>query len=67
MTGSPAGWVMRMPGPGPDVARSHRNPERNPGGTFTVEQQAFCDLSDGKIIWLRLLCSGFVPLEGTQS
>jgi hypothetical protein len=49
------------------VARSHRNPERNPGGTFTVEQQAFCDLSDGKIIWLRLLCSGFVPLEGTQS
>ena len=52
------------------------------GQTYTVEQQAFCDLSDGKITWLRVLCSGFVPaaetdapaadnhdaqLEGTQS
>ena len=31
------------------------------GQTYTVEQQAFCDLSDGKITWLRVLCSGFVP------
>jgi hypothetical protein len=35
---------------------------RNPEGTFTVEQQAFCDLTDGKITWLRVLCSGFVPV-----
>jgi len=42
----------------------------NAGGTFTVEQQAFCDLTDGKITWLRLLCSGFVPvaqMEGAQA
>lgn len=52
------------------------------GQTYTVEQQAFCDLRDGKITWLRVLCSGFVKtaetdapagdipdaqLEGTQS
>ena len=34
----------------------------NAGGTFTVEQHAFCDLTDGKITWLRVLCSGFVPV-----
>jgi hypothetical protein len=33
----------------------------NPGGIFTVEQQAFCDLTHGVITWLRVLCSGFVP------
>jgi hypothetical protein len=33
----------------------------NAGGTFTVEQQAYCDLAHGKITWLRVLCSGFVP------
>lgn len=32
------------------------------GQAYTVEQQAFCDLSDGKITWLRVLCSGFVPV-----
>ena len=34
----------------------------NAGGTFTVEQHAFCDLANGKITWLRVLCSGFVPV-----
>lgn len=31
------------------------------GQAYIVEQQAYCDLSDGKITWLRVLCSGFVP------
>jgi len=35
------------------------------GQAYTVEQQAYCDLSDGKITWLRVLCSGFVPAAGT--
>jgi hypothetical protein len=39
----------------------------NAGGTFTVEQQAFCDLTDGKITWLRVLCSGFVPVAETDA
>ena len=37
----------------------------NSGGTYTVEQQAFCDLTDGKITWLRVLCSGFIPVTET--
>jgi hypothetical protein len=34
----------------------------NPDGAFTVEQQAYVDLDGGKISWLRLVCSGFVPV-----
>ncbi|HET7018606.1 MAG TPA: hypothetical protein VFI65_32105 [Streptosporangiaceae bacterium] len=34
----------------------------NASGTFAVEQQAYCDLTDGKITWLRVLCSGFLPV-----
>jgi hypothetical protein len=37
----------------------------NASGSYTVEQQAFLDLTDGKISWLRVLCSGFVPLTAT--
>jgi hypothetical protein len=37
------------------------------GQTYTVEQQAFCDLSDGKITRLRVLCSGFVPVAETDA
>lgn len=39
----------------------------NAGRTFTVEQQAFCDLTDGKITWLRVLCSGFLPVAEAES
>jgi hypothetical protein len=38
----------------------------NAGGTFAVEQQAFADLVDGTITWLRVLCSGFVPVADAQ-
>lgn len=38
----------------------------SPGGAFAVEQQAFCDLSGGKITWLRVLCSGFVPVAASS-
>jgi hypothetical protein len=34
--------------------------------TFAVEQQAFLDLAGGKITWLRVLCSGFVPVAETD-
>jgi hypothetical protein len=33
----------------------------NPDGRFVVEQQAFFDVDDGAITWLRVLCSGFRP------
>jgi hypothetical protein len=37
----------------------------NASGRFTAEQQAFLDLTDGKITWLRMLCSGFIPVPAT--
>lgn len=40
---------------------------QNPEGTFTVEQQAYCDLSDRKITWLRVMCSGFIPVPDTAA
>lgn len=40
---------------------------QNASGTFSVEQQAFCDLTDGQVIWLRMLCSGYVPVAETDA
>lgn len=33
-----------------------------PAGRFVIEQHAFFDVTQGKISWLRILCSGFQPL-----
>jgi hypothetical protein len=35
---------------------------RNPDGLFLVEQQVFLEERDGKIGWLRSVCSGFRPV-----
>jgi hypothetical protein len=35
---------------------------KNAFGTFILEQQAFCDVTDGVITWLRVLCSGGIPV-----
>ena len=34
---------------------------RNPDGLFEVEQQAYIEERDGRIGWMRVLCSGFRP------
>ena len=34
---------------------------RNPEGRFLVEQQAYLSARDGRIGWMRVLCSGFRP------
>jgi hypothetical protein len=36
----------------------------NASGSFVLEQQAFLELTNGEITWLRLLCSGAVPVAG---
>ena len=36
----------------------------NEEGSFVVEQHAFFDISGNKITWLRMLCSGFRPVDG---
>jgi hypothetical protein len=33
----------------------------NDDGDFLVEQQAYYDERDGRIAWMRILCSGFRP------
>jgi SnoaL-like domain len=33
----------------------------NPDGPFVVEQQAYLEERDGRIGWMRVLCSGFQP------
>jgi len=35
---------------------------RNPDGRFLVEQQAFLAARDGRIAWMRVVCSGFRPV-----
>jgi hypothetical protein len=37
---------------------------RNPEGLFEVEQQAYIGERDGRIGWMRVLCSGYRPVEG---
>jgi hypothetical protein len=34
---------------------------RNPDGSFLVEQQAYLSERDGRIGWMRVVCSGFRP------
>jgi hypothetical protein len=35
---------------------------RNPDGRFLVEQQAYLSTRDGRIGWMRVLCSGMRPV-----
>ncbi|HEY0517068.1 MAG TPA: hypothetical protein VGD00_08110 [Solirubrobacteraceae bacterium] len=35
----------------------------NPEGDFVVEQQGYLTEQDGKIGWMRLVCSGYRPVE----
>lgn len=35
---------------------------RNPEGQFLVEQQAYLSHRDGRISWMRVLCSGYRPI-----
>ncbi|HEY2717097.1 MAG TPA: hypothetical protein VGI73_12830 [Solirubrobacterales bacterium] len=36
---------------------------RNPEGLFLVEQQAYLSGGEGRIEWMRVLCSGYRPIE----
>jgi hypothetical protein len=36
---------------------------RNPDGRFLVEQQAYLAERDGRIGWMRVVCSGFRPVS----
>jgi hypothetical protein len=36
----------------------------NGDGGFVIEQHAYAEVAQGKITWMRVLCSGFQPLPG---
>ena len=36
---------------------------RNPDGRFVVEQQAYLSEREGRIEWMRVVCSGFRPRD----
>jgi hypothetical protein len=36
----------------------------NPDGRFVVEQQAYIEPREGRIGWMRVMCSGFRPVDG---
>jgi hypothetical protein len=40
---------------------AYRFAGHNPDGPFVVEQQAYYTERDGRIDWMRVLCSGFRP------
>jgi hypothetical protein len=35
---------------------------QRPDGDFVVEQQAYFETRDDKISWLRIMCSGYLPV-----
>jgi hypothetical protein len=39
---------------------------RNPDGLFLVEQQAYLTVRDGRIGWMRVVCSGFRPAAASE-
>ena len=38
----------------------------NPDGRFLVEQQAYLSARDGRIGWMRVLCSGYRPAASPE-
>ncbi len=38
---------------------------RHPDGEFTIEQQAYYVTDGDKMSWLRIMCTGFLPLGET--
>jgi hypothetical protein len=63
--------VLEWVEPGESVGPRHRVGYRvratNPGGTFVVEQQAYFELDNERISWLRVMCAGFVPVDARTS
>jgi hypothetical protein len=42
---------------------AYRCQGERPDGSFLIEQQAYYDVTDGRMSWIRLLCSGYRSCE----
>jgi len=49
---------------GPRERVGYRFKVTNPDGRYLVEQQAYFEVDDGKIAWLRIMCAGYLPDDG---
>lgn len=53
--------------PGESVGPRHRIGYRlrvqNADGAFAVDQQAYYEVDNERITWLRVMCAGFVPVD----
>lgn len=38
-----------------------------PDGEFTIEQQVYYEHDGAAIVWMRVMCTGFLPLGGNAS
>ena len=50
---------------GPMDRVGYRFQVRRTDGEFTIEQQAYYVTDGDRISWLRIMCTGFLPLGGT--
>ena len=48
---------------GPRQRVGYRFVVQSPDGAFLVEQQAYFETDADRISWLRILCSGYLPVE----
>jgi hypothetical protein len=46
---------------------SYRFTVDRPDGRFTIEQQAYYETDGATITWMRLMCSGFLPVASSGS
>jgi hypothetical protein len=52
---------------GPRHRIGYRVRVKNPNGTFDIDQQAYFEVDNERISWLRVMCAGFVRADTTTA
>jgi len=58
-------WVEPGRSAGPRHRVGYRLRVRNDDGAFVIDQQAYFEADNERITWLRVMCSGWVPVDTT--
>lgn len=58
-------WIEPGKNAGPRHRLGYRFRVRNDDGLFVVDQQAYFEVANERITWLRVMCAGFVPADTT--
>jgi hypothetical protein len=59
-------WVEPGRSAGPRHRIGYRLRVNNADGAFVVDQQAYFEVDNERITWLRVMCAGFVPAGTTN-